>query len=138
MQIAKHEQNLPAYLRINAMQQVPTLEIDDGDRTLFLGQSLAIIEYLDERFPERRLLPAEVQATGAEAADLLFSANAGLEPRPLRECASGGEISRVMLALKNVLARVSGADRLPVVADDGTLVGLVCFNRRHGHFCIDA
>jgi CBS domain-containing protein len=30
------------------------------------------------------------------------------------------------------------ADRLPVVAGDGTLVGLVCFNRRHGHFCIDA
>jgi CBS domain-containing protein len=30
------------------------------------------------------------------------------------------------------------ADRLPVVADDGTLVGLVCFNRRHGHFCVDA
>jgi CBS domain-containing protein len=29
-------------------------------------------------------------------------------------------------------------DRLPVVADDGTLVGLVCFNRRHGHFCVDA
>jgi CBS domain-containing protein len=28
-------------------------------------------------------------------------------------------------------------DRLPVVADDGTLVGLVCFNRRHGHFCVD-
>jgi CBS domain-containing protein len=30
------------------------------------------------------------------------------------------------------------ADRLPVVADDGTLVGLVCFNRRQGHFCVDA
>jgi len=29
------------------------------------------------------------------------------------------------------------ADRLPVVADDGTIVGLVCFNRRHGHFCVD-
>jgi CBS domain-containing protein len=28
-------------------------------------------------------------------------------------------------------------DRLPVVAD-GTLVGLVCFNRRQGHFCVDA
>ena len=28
-------------------------------------------------------------------------------------------------------------DRLPVVTDDGTLVGLVCFNRRHGHFCVD-
>jgi CBS domain-containing protein len=30
------------------------------------------------------------------------------------------------------------ADRLPVVAGDGTLVGLVCFNRRQGHFCVDA
>ena len=30
------------------------------------------------------------------------------------------------------------ADRLPVVAGDGTLVGLVCFNRTHGHFCVDA
>ena len=27
-------------------------------------------------------------------------------------------------------------DRLPVVAD-GAIVGLVCFNRRHGHFCVD-
>ena len=25
----------------------------------------------------------------------------------------------------------------PVVADDGEIVGLVCFNRRHGHFCVD-
>jgi CBS domain-containing protein len=30
------------------------------------------------------------------------------------------------------------AERLPVVASDGTLVGLVCFNRTHGHFCVDA
>jgi CBS domain-containing protein len=29
-------------------------------------------------------------------------------------------------------------DRLPVVAGDGTLVGLVCWNRKHGHFCVDA
>jgi CBS domain-containing protein len=30
------------------------------------------------------------------------------------------------------------AERLPVVAGDGTLVGLVCFNRTRGHFCVDA
>jgi CBS domain-containing protein len=29
-------------------------------------------------------------------------------------------------------------DRLPVVADDGKLVGLVCLNRRQGLFCVDA
>ncbi len=28
-------------------------------------------------------------------------------------------------------------ERLPVVAGDGEIVGLVCFNRRHGHFCVD-
>jgi len=28
-------------------------------------------------------------------------------------------------------------ERLPVVGDDGAIVGLVCFNRRHGHFCVD-
>jgi CBS domain-containing protein len=29
-------------------------------------------------------------------------------------------------------------DRLPVVDGEGALLGLVCFNRRHGHFCVDA
>jgi CBS domain-containing protein len=29
------------------------------------------------------------------------------------------------------------SDRLPVVDDGGRLVGLVCFNRKHGHFCVD-
>jgi CBS domain-containing protein len=36
------------------------------------------------------------------------------------------------------LLELNQTDRLPVVEDDGTLVGLVCFNRRHGHFCVDA
>jgi CBS domain-containing protein len=36
------------------------------------------------------------------------------------------------------LLDAEGSDRLPVVAGDGTLVGLICFNRKHGHFCVDA
>ena len=36
------------------------------------------------------------------------------------------------------LLELKQTDRLPVVTDDRTLVGLVCFNRRHGHFCVDA
>jgi len=66
----------------------------------------------------RVLLPLDLNATGSETVSLLFSANPEIEPRPLRECASGGEISRVMLAIKGTLARVSGADRLPVVIFD--------------------
>jgi DNA repair protein RecN (Recombination protein N) len=66
----------------------------------------------------RAFLPAGIRASGAESVEICFSANPELEARPLKECASGGEISRVMLALKGVLARVSGADRLPVVIFD--------------------
>jgi CBS domain-containing protein len=36
------------------------------------------------------------------------------------------------------LLELEQTERLPVVEEDGTLVGLVCFNRRQGHFCIDA
>ena len=35
------------------------------------------------------------------------------------------------------LLEADQSERLPVVTGDGTLVGLVCFNRRHGHFCVD-
>ena len=38
--------------------------------------------------------------TGAEEAEFLFSSNAGETPRPLSKVASGGELSRIMLALK--------------------------------------
>jgi DNA repair protein RecN (Recombination protein N) len=43
--------------------------------------------------------------TGADTVDFLFSANAAVEPRPIEKIASGGELSRVMLALKSILAR---------------------------------
>lgn len=42
-------------------------------------------------------------ANGAETVELRFSANLGEAPRPLRRVASGGELSRVFLALKNAL-----------------------------------
>jgi len=52
---------------------------------------------------------------GLEKAEFMFSANPGEPPRPLSKVASGGELSRVMLALKVVLAR---ADRVPTLVFD--------------------
>ena len=46
---------------------------------------------------------------------MLFSANPGEELRPLRKIASGGELSRVTLAVKTVLA---GVDRVPTLVFD--------------------
>ncbi|KAB0669391.1 DNA repair protein RecN [Oryzomonas sagensis] len=46
---------------------------------------------------------AEPRSTGYERVELLFSPNPGEPPRPLARVASGGELSRLMLAFKQVL-----------------------------------
>jgi len=46
-------------------------------------------------------------ATGLDDVELLLAANTGSEPRPLHKGASGGELSRVMLALEVALAGTS-------------------------------
>jgi DNA repair protein RecN (Recombination protein N) len=48
-------------------------------------------------------------ATGADAVEFLIAPNPGVPPAPLRETASGGELSRVMLALMGVANDGSGA-----------------------------
>ncbi len=73
------EQHSESYRALNPMEQVPTLEwIEDGE-TLRLGQSLAIIEYLDGAFPGPRLLPANpyVRAKVRQLAEIV---NAGIQP----------------------------------------------------------
>ena len=49
---------------------------------------------------------------GPCSCELLYRAGAGLTPRPLRRIASGGELSRVMLACKVVLGEADGVDTL--------------------------
>jgi DNA repair protein RecN (Recombination protein N) len=58
---------------------------------------------------------SEPTANGGVAYELYFNANPGQEIKPLREVASSGELSRVMLALKTVLIR---AGSKPVVIFD--------------------
>lgn len=53
---------------------------------------------------EVAFVAAPLSATGADAVELMFSANAGEPVRPLARVASGGEASRVMLAVKAALA----------------------------------
>lgn len=52
-----------------------------------------------------RLTPLEEPGeNGADKLEFLISANRGEPPRPIAKIASGGELSRIMLAIKNVLA----------------------------------
>jgi DNA repair protein RecN (Recombination protein N) len=58
---------------------------------------------------------------GFDAVEFLISTNLGEEPKPLVKVASGGEVSRIMLALKSILAK---SDRLPVLIFDEIDVGV--------------
>lgn len=51
------------------------------------------------------LSPTALSAAGSDTVEFVFSSNAGEPPRALGKVASGGELSRVMLALKRALAQ---------------------------------
>ena len=63
----------------------------------------------------------EVGVGGAESVEFLVSPNVGFDPLPLARIASGGELSRVMLALKSILADV---DHIPVLVFDEIDAGI--------------
>jgi len=88
---------------------------------------------------------ADIHAWGAEQLELTLAANPGEPARPLRKVASGGELSRTMLALKTVL---SGHDRLGTLVFDeidanvggrlGDILGqkLAALGRTHQVVCV--
>ena len=100
---------------------------------------------------EVALLPASAPeglpcaAQGAESAEFRFGANAGEPLRPLRSVASGGELSRVFLALRDVL-RGAGARRVLVFDEVDAGIGgavaehvgarLAALSQRHQILCI--
>ena len=68
------------------------------------------------------LTPLDViGADGAEDVEFRVNVNSGFEPRPLSKVASGGELSRIMLALKTELARL---DHIPTLVFDEIDAGI--------------
>ncbi|HVT39698.1 MAG TPA: DNA repair protein RecN [Gemmatimonadaceae bacterium] len=63
----------------------------------------------------------EVGATGAEDVEYRVALNVGHDARTLARVASGGELARVMLALKTILARI---DRVPTLIFDEVDAGI--------------
>ncbi len=76
---------------------------------------------LDKARFEVRVDPAEYSAKGADRVEFLLAANPGEPLKPLAKVASGGEISRVMLAIKSALAR---QETLPTMVFDEIDVGV--------------
>ena len=59
--------------------------------------------------------PSEITPTGYDQVQFLFNANKSGEPQPVSQIASGGEIARVMLSLK---ALIAGSVKLPTIIFD--------------------
>ena len=75
----------------------------------------------DGRFTVALTARDEPTAEGAEDVEFRVALNLGHEDRPLARVASGGELSRVMLALKTILARV---DQVPTLIFDEVDAGI--------------
>jgi DNA repair protein RecN (Recombination protein N) len=76
---------------------------------------------LEKAVLEVRIGPTETGPRGADQVEFLFSANPGERPKPLVNIISGGEVARVMLALKTVFAR---QDPLPTLIFDEADAGI--------------
>ena len=74
-----------------------------------------------EGFVEYRKVKMKPTSVGLGALEFLFSPNAGEDLRPLAKIASGGELSRIMLALKSILNK---QDTVPVMIFDEVDTGI--------------
>jgi len=97
----------------------------------------AVVPYIEEEvarllqtvgMPHSRLqivlqpLAAEsARISGRDTVEFLFTANKGQEPQPVGKVASGGELSRVMLAIKSLIAKTSS---LPTIIFDEIDTGI--------------
>ena len=73
------QQKSPEYTRLNPMQRVPVLEVEENGRVRHFSESMAILEYLEERWPDPPLLPRDLgdRALARQAAEIV---NSGIQP----------------------------------------------------------
>ena len=91
------QQNLAQFGAVNPQRQVPVLEVEEGDEVVRLVQSMAIIEYLDEQFPNPPLLPATAAAR-AHVRALAELVNSGIQP--FQNTSTFTELQRLGIAVE--------------------------------------
>ena len=110
----KKEDGLFAKLKTAAQKLSKARKKSAKDFCIQVENKLKVLGFLQA---ELDILFSQIEPSerGMDRIDFLFSANPGEKIQPLRNIASSGEISRVMLALKTVLA---DADTIPVLIFD--------------------
>ena len=80
-----------------------------------IAKSLSALGMLEAKFDVEVVATEELMPTGCDRVRFMFSANKNMAQQPVEKIASGGEISRVMLALKALLAQKA---KLPTIIFD--------------------
>lgn len=140
-------------LQLSEQRKKSAKELEEKTVEIFndlgLKEGLFKIEVMRQKDPEGDIEIGnqryKVTNRGIDKVEFFISLNPGEKPKPLAKIASGGEISRIMLALKNVLAET---DNIPVLIFDeidsgisGRVAGAVGSNlkevsQRHQIICI--
>lgn len=77
--------------------------------SVLIQDKLAVLELPKARF-EIKITPKELEQNGADNVEFMISTNVSEDLKPLAKVASGGEISRVMLAIKSIFAQNDDID----------------------------
>ncbi len=141
------QQNAESFRGLNPMSQVPVLEVEEAGERVRLAQSIAILEYLEERYPTPALLPSD-RVMRARARQLAEVVNAGLQPlqnlhvtQKLKELGvsasewAGYFIRRGLDAYQAIAERTAGAFSVgdtPTFADVTLVPQLYAARRFHG------
>ena len=105
-ELSKMRTNAAKRLERAVMKELPSLALEKARFSIVMGTG-------------------EWRDTGTDVVELLFSANPGEDPRPLIRVASGGELSRFMLALKSIAAKSDDAKVLVFDEVDAGIGGRV-------------
>ncbi|WP_134088826.1 DNA repair protein RecN [Olivibacter sp. XZL3] len=107
-------ENLANELSVNRRKAIPIVQEAVTNVLTEVGMPNSILEIEIEETPSLR-------SSGADAVRFLFTANKGQVPQPLNKVASGGELSRLMLAIKSLIAKSSS---LPTIIFDEIDTGI--------------
>lgn len=113
--LLKGDQHSEEYLKKNPMHQVPTIKIEDADgKEHYLWQSLPIIEYFEELYPEKSVLPK----------DPILKAKA----RAIAETISGG--IQPLQNLETLVEHETPLGRTPLTSDERQKVAAFWIDRK--------
>lgn len=112
----KQSRDLASQLTASRRKAIPKIEsrIHDILKKAGMPQSVFKIELTD-------LEGNQLRSTGKDRIQFNFSANAGQIPQPVNKVASGGELSRLMLAIKSIIAETTS---LPTIIFDEIDTGI--------------